>query len=62
MTWNRFIVGDAHTALRRLPDSTVHCVITSPPYFVARTPDPLHAICQQRHIGRALVSANGCYS
>lgn len=33
---NRIIVGDALTQLRRLPPSSVDCVITSPPYHLLR--------------------------
>ena len=33
----RVIVGDARTALRQLPDDSVHCCITSPPYWSLRT-------------------------
>lgn len=33
---NRFLVGDAATILYRLPDASVDCVITSPPYYLLR--------------------------
>lgn len=33
---NRILVGDAATRLRALPDASVDCVITSPPYFGLR--------------------------
>lgn len=33
---NRVIVGDALEVLKTLPDSMVHCVITSPPYWGLR--------------------------
>lgn len=33
---NRILVGDARSQLKRLPDSFVDCVITSPPYFQLR--------------------------
>ncbi|MHB8510860.1 MAG: DNA-methyltransferase [Actinomycetota bacterium] len=33
---NQIIVGDAREVLLRLPDSSVDCVITSPPYFGLR--------------------------
>ncbi|MGU3500918.1 DNA-methyltransferase [Mycobacterium sp. C31M] len=33
---NHIIVGDALTKLSRLPDASVDCVITSPPYFSLR--------------------------
>jgi DNA modification methylase len=32
----RIIVGDCREALRALPDESVHCVVTSPPYFGLR--------------------------
>ena len=33
---NEFLVGDALEQLRRLPAQSVHCVVTSPPYFRLR--------------------------
>lgn len=33
---NRVIVGDVRGALARLPDASVDCVITSPPYYLLR--------------------------
>lgn len=33
---NRIVVGDALNCLRRLPDASVDCVVTSPPYFRLR--------------------------
>lgn len=33
---NRILVGDVRTRLAGLPDSSVDCVITSPPYFALR--------------------------
>lgn len=30
------IVGDALTALREMPESSVHCCVTSPPYYLMR--------------------------
>src|SRR5262245_20519053 len=32
----RFIIGDARERLKTLPDESVHCVVTSPPYFGLR--------------------------
>jgi len=32
----QFLVGDAATQLRRVPETSVDCVITSPPYFALR--------------------------
>ena len=34
---SRLITGDARTALRALPDASVQCVVTSPPYFGLRS-------------------------
>jgi DNA modification methylase len=31
-------VGDALDVLRDLPDESVHCVVTSPPYWLAMGP------------------------
>lgn len=33
------IVGDCRDVLKRLPDQSVHCVVTSPPYFGLRSYD-----------------------
>jgi DNA modification methylase len=33
---NTLLIGDVRTRLRELPDASVHCVITSPPYFALR--------------------------
>lgn len=33
---NRFILGDALTELKNLPDESVHCCVTSPPYWALR--------------------------
>lgn len=32
----RILVGDARERLRELPDESVHCAVTSPPYFCLR--------------------------
>ena len=32
----RILVGDALDRLRELPDNSVHCVVTSPPYWGLR--------------------------
>lgn len=34
---DRVIVGDCRTSLRNMPDESVDCVVTSPPYFRLRT-------------------------
>ncbi len=39
---NQILTGDALTRLAELPDSSVDCVVTSPPYFTLR--DYEHAI------------------
>ena len=36
MTNHTFMQGDVLTALAVLPDSSIHCVVTSPPYFDQR--------------------------
>lgn len=36
MTPSRIIIGDCQTALRGLPDESVDCVVTSPPYYAQR--------------------------
>lgn len=33
---NRIIQGDALETLRQLPDSSINCIITSPPYYLQR--------------------------
>ena len=33
---NQILVGDVRTRLAELPDASVHCIITSPPYFALR--------------------------
>jgi len=33
MTSARILVGDVRERLRDLPDGSVHCAVTSPPYF-----------------------------
>src|SRR5579871_6138752 len=33
---NRILVGDVRTRLADIPDSSVHCIITSPPYYSLR--------------------------
>ena len=33
----RILVGDALERLRELPDGSVHCVVTSPPYWGLRS-------------------------
>ena len=31
------LVGDVRTALQEIPEKSVHCVVTSPPYFGLRS-------------------------
>lgn len=33
----QFLVGDARTCLRALPPDSVHCIVTSPPYWACRS-------------------------
>lgn len=35
MTTSKILVGDARELLRGLPEKSVHCVVTSPPYWKA---------------------------
>src|SRR5436305_11388568 len=30
---NRIVCGDAHQVLKQLPDDSIDCVVTSPPYW-----------------------------
>src|SRR5262245_13514369 len=34
-----FVIGDGREVLRRVPDNTVHCCVTSPPYWSLRDYD-----------------------
>ena len=36
METDRILCGDALEMLRTLPDNSVHCCVTSPPYYVLR--------------------------
>jgi DNA modification methylase len=47
---NRIILGDALTRLRVLPDASVDCVVTSPPYFRLRDYDVDGQIGLERHV------------
>lgn len=47
---NRIVVGDALTKLRALPDASVDCVITSPPYFRLRDYDADGQLGLERHV------------
>lgn len=35
----RILQGDCREVLKTLPDASVHCVVTSPPYFGLRSYD-----------------------
>ncbi|MCX2934673.1 site-specific DNA-methyltransferase [Mycobacterium sp. CVI_P3] len=47
---NRIAVGDALTRLRRLPDGSLDCVITSPPYFSLRNYQADGQLGLERHV------------
>lgn len=47
---NRIMVGDALGRLRRLPDASIDCVITSPPYFRLRDYDAAGQLGLERHV------------
>jgi site-specific DNA-methyltransferase (adenine-specific) len=48
---NRVIVGDARRELRKLPASSIDCVITSPPYFRLRNYQHPGQIGLEEHVG-----------
>lgn len=47
---NRIVVGDALTKLHTLPDASVDCVVTSPPYFRLRDYDAEGQLGLERHV------------
>jgi site-specific DNA-methyltransferase (adenine-specific) len=47
---NRIIIGNAMTRLHALPDASIDCVITSPPYFRLRDYDADGQIGLERHV------------
>jgi DNA modification methylase len=47
---NQLLVGDARQRLRELPDASVDCVITSPPYFGLRDYAMDSQLGAERHI------------
>ena len=49
---NRIIVGDALDRLSTLPDASVDCVITSPPYFRLRDYDSPGQLGLEAHVDR----------
>jgi DNA modification methylase len=62
VTSARFIIGKALDVLKKMPDQSVHCVITSPPYLKKRDylpldhPDKAHEIGQEDSPGEFLAS------
>jgi DNA modification methylase len=51
VTSARIIVGDAREALRQLPDNSVHCCVTSPPYWGLRSYLPADHPDKAKEIG-----------
>ncbi len=47
---NRILVGDAYETLRTLPDESVDCVLTSPPYYKLRSYGHPRQIGLEEHI------------
>jgi site-specific DNA-methyltransferase (adenine-specific) len=47
---NRLLIGDALERLRSLPDGSVDCVVTSPPYFALRDYGVAGQIGQEAHV------------
>jgi DNA modification methylase len=47
---NRIVVGDALKRLHALPDASIDCVITSPPYFSLRDYDADGQLGLERHV------------
>jgi site-specific DNA-methyltransferase (adenine-specific) len=47
---NRILVGDAHDRLSRLPECSVDCVVTSPPYFRLRNYQQAGQIGLEAHV------------
>jgi site-specific DNA-methyltransferase (adenine-specific) len=50
MKHNRLLIGDALERLRSLPDASVDCVVTSPPYFGLRDYGVSGQLGQESHI------------
>jgi DNA modification methylase len=46
--------GDAREVLKRLPDNSVHCIVTSPPYFALRSYLPANHLQKELEIGAEL--------
>lgn len=47
---NRILVGDARRVLKRLPDASVDCIVTSPPYYRLRNYQHDKQIGLERHV------------
>ena len=58
MTDTKILVGDARDRLRELPDKSVHCVITSPPYWGLRS---YKGDCEQRYLPLATLVFKNIY-
>ncbi|WP_040519444.1 site-specific DNA-methyltransferase [Gordonia aichiensis] len=50
MRRNKIVVGDALIQLRELPDASIDCVVTSPPYFRLRDYDAAGQIGLEPHV------------
>jgi site-specific DNA-methyltransferase (adenine-specific) len=50
MKRKHILVGDAHDRLRHLPDASVDCLVTSPPYFRLRNYDADGQIGVEQHV------------
>lgn len=46
----KILIGDVRTRLRELPDDSVHCVVTSPPYWGLRQYLPEGAVVLRRNL------------
>jgi DNA modification methylase len=51
LSHNQAHIGDALTLLRQLPDESIHCCITSPPYFGLRSYLPADAAEKAMELG-----------
>lgn len=48
---NTILIGDCREQLRRLPDNSVHCIVTSPPYWALRSYLPTDDPAKRYEIG-----------
>ena len=46
----RLYVGDAREVLRELPETSVHCTVTSPPYFLLREYEGEGELGREKHV------------